>query len=649
MTRHRRILTLAFLVVALGTAGGFGFRAWRAKVMAHQEQMALARAESMLKEGKPAEALALAEVFAKKDASPDWPQIELTALTALQDLPRLSLIFNRTPKRILADEAASVLLAHVFLHARKPTEFARVREDWRGREKRLEAWLALDSDTLLLAEKPREAEKLLRSRTLPGTEDATRLIRLALLAAGHDLPGAWKLVCQAAALEPRNPDIRSFRGQILEATGRIELARVEYVAALVAAPQNPLLRDQLADFYIRNHNHDLALATWTEALGRPALDFIWLKAHFWSRVLRPVNLSSYGQPPAGELEPLVRQVAALQPEQFFDAKTFDQLPRARSYGAQRPEVFWLRLLEALQSPRETDALELLKFDPVRLRSWDPDLAAALYRILYYRQKQSLNPPEFTFTSSVPETNRHSLFVLLENAARQERAAPGHPPPLTPEIVALLRGPNAFSAAVLAAGWREAALQLRSQHQLAAGEPGWLNYGFAQALRLNRSPQTALKFLGPGELPSEPALLQAELLAETGQRAAAVAHLTPLAQLNSGVGFRAAYLLALDAVENHHFDLARQCVARQPLLAKDDAGKELLARLALAEGKPQAAEQIYRGIVTSSVEAKTWFARQAFAQRQWKEARQLTNELLELIPDSPQLRENLLAIDKAEGR
>ena len=78
-------------------------------------------------------------------------------------------------------------------------------------------------------------------------------------------------------------------------------------------------------------------------------------------------------------------------------------------------------------------------------------------------------------------------------------------------------------------------------------------------------------------------------------------------------------------------------------------EELLARLALAEGKTQDAEHIYRGIVGSSVEAKTWFARQAFSQRQWKRARQLTNELLELIPDSAQLRENLLAIDKAEGR
>jgi len=617
--------------------------------MARQEQMALVRAESLLKDGRAADALALVETFARKESGQAWPQVELAALTAMQDLPRLALIFGRTPERILADEEASVLVARAFLHARKPVQFTRVRDAWRGHEKRLDAWLALDSDTLLLAGKQHEADRLLRSQTLPGEADATRLIRLALITASRDPAGAWKLLCQAAALQPRNPDVRSFRAQILEATGRIELARVEYVAALVASPRNPLLRDQLADFYQRNRNHDLALQTWTEALAQPTLDFLWLKVHFWSRVLRPVNLSTFSQPPVGDLEPLVGQLAALKPGRFFDGSAFDQLPRARSYAAQRQEVFWLRLLDALQTRHETAALELLKFEPARLRTWEPDLAAALYRILYYRQKQSLNPPEFVFTSSVPMTNRHSLFVLLEEAARQERAAPGHPPVLAPEVAALLRGPDAFSAAVLAAGWREAALQLRPDAQPVPGEPDWLNYGFAQALRLNRSPQVALQFLGAGPLPPEPDLLRAELLAEEGQREPAREHLAPLAKLKSGVGFRAAYLLALDASENHHLDAARQFVAQQPLLAGDDTGKELLARLALAEGKTQDAEHIYRGIVGSSVEAKTWFARQAFSQRQWKRARQLTNELLELIPDSAQLRENLLAIDKAEGR
>ena len=257
--------------------------------------------------------------------------------------------------------------------------------------------------------------------------------------------------------------------------------------------------------------------------------------------------------------------------------------------------------------REKEAFELFQFQPASLRAWEPDLAAALYRILYYRQKHSLNPRELVFTSDLAETNRPPLFLQVE----------------------------------------EAALTLWKEHPLIPGAPDWLGYGYAQALRLNRSPQAALTFLGTAELAPPLALLRAELLVEVGRRAEALAPLASLARLDSSVGLRAACLLALDAAENHRWEAAREFVLQQPLLAQADLGKELLARLALAQGRTSEAEIIYRGIVGRSVEAKTWFARQAFAQRRWQEARQLTMELLDLIPDSSQLRENLLAIDQAE--
>ena len=647
MARFAKQLALALLALALALAGAGAFRQWRAHAMVRQEQMALARAESLLQAGQAGAALALAESFAKGQAGGPWAKLEMAALTEQQDFPRLALLYERTPERILADEAASLLVARAFLHARKSAEYGRIREAWRGREHPLEGWLALDSDAFLLAGKPRESERLLRSQPLPGPADATRLVRLALVTAKQDLYGAWRLLAQAAALQPQNPDIRSFRAQILEAAGRTELARVEYVAALVAAPQNPLLRDRLADFYLRHRNFDLALDTWTEALARPTLDFLWLKAHFGSRVLRPVNFSSFPPPPKGDLEPLMLQIACLPAHRFFDPNAFAQLSRARNYAAQRPEVFWLRLLDALQMGREKEAFELLQFQPASLRAWEPDLAAALYRILYYRQKHSLNPPELVFTSDLAETNRPPLFLQVEEAARQERTTRGSAPLLSAGLATLLQGPEAFSAALLAAGWREAALTLWKEHPLIPGAPDWLGYGYAQALRLNRSPQAALTFLGTAELAPPLALLQAELLVEVGRRAEALAPLASLARLDSSVGLRAACLLALDAAENHRWEAAREFVLQQPLLAQADLGKELLARLALAQGRTSEAEIIYRGIVGRSVEAKTWFARQAFAQRHWQEARQLTMELLDLIPDSSQLRENLLAIDQAE--
>ena len=649
MNRKRIILLLVVSVIGVASASYFVIPAWRARTIARQEQNALARAEKFLKDGQPAEALRLVEVFAKPNASNSWARIEIAALTGSQNLPRLAQIYDKAPARILASEEASVLLARAFLHARKAADLARLRDQWRGREQRLDAWLVLDSDALLISGKPKEAEKLLKAKALQGEMEATRLTRLALLAANRDLPAAWKLLSQAASLQPRNSDIRSFRAQILETTGNLELARVEYVAALMATTNSPLLRDQLADFYLRAHNHDLAVDTWAEALTLPTLDFIWLKAHFWNRVLRPVKFPEAVPPPAGELGSLIQHIAGLKPGQFFDAKAFQQLPRAQTFAHERPEVFWLRLLDLLQSGQEAAALESLKFEPARLHAWDPDLAGALTRILCFRQNQSLNPAGFTFTSTLRETNRPPLFVLLEKAARQEQTSPQRRATFSPEDAALLRSKNIFSAAFLSAGWREAALALRPNPQLVAGEPDWLVSSFAQAFRINRSPRTALNFLGTGPLPPAADLVRAEILVEEGQRDEARVALQRLAKLDSSVGFRAAFLLALDAAEQPNFALARQQIAQQPRLANSDLGQELLARLALAENHPAEAEQIYRKIVKTSIEAKAWFARQAFAQKHWDEARTLTQELLQIMPDSAQLLENLLAIDQAAAR
>ena len=350
----------------------------------------------------------------------------------------------------------------------------------------------------------------------------------------------------------------------------------------------------------------------------------------------------------GELEPLVGQVAALKPGKFFDAVAFKQARGASLYGAQRPEVFWLRVLDALQTGNEAAALDLLTTEPSRLQAWDPDLAGALARILYFRQKQSLNPPGIACKTAWAETNRPPFFAQLERAAREERTSPDHRVVLGAELRSLLGGSSAFSAALLAAGWREAALQLRRSPQVSPDEPDWLSAAHAEALSLNRSPSVALEFLGAGKLPPASALVRAELLVESGRRDEARPLLRGLAKLDSPAGFRAAFLLALEAVENKDYSLAHQCVTEQPLLAQSDLGKEMLARLALAENRPAEAAEIYRGMVKTSIEAKTWFARQAFAERRWKDAREIINASLELMPDSSQLRESLVAIEKAEA-
>lgn len=647
MTRRRPLIILAILVV-FGIAGVFGFREWRMERRVRREREALENAQTFLKSDKPNEALVLADTYASHSEDPAWIRVRIQAVTKLQLLPRLGLLFDRFPEDVLKDEDASALLARGYLQANMPAQLERVRAAWRGREHRLDTWRMLDADMYLLMGDKRKAEKLLSGSPSTAGTEASRLIRLALVTGDRDPVAACKLLDQAVALEPTNSVARWSRGEVLERMGRVRLARVEYVSALTASPSNLYWRDQLAEFYLRCHNHDLAVETWSETPVKPFPDFIQLKLQFFNRVLRPTPQSSPVATAPGELEPLVRLIETLKPGRFFDSDAFKRLPYAGSYGAQRPEVFWLRLLDNLQTGAEAPALDMFTTEAPRLQSWDPDLAGAVARVLYFRKKQSLNPPGIAFRSMWAETNRPPFFALLERTARDELAAPDHKAKLSPDFSSLLRGSNIFSHLFMTAGWREAAVQLRRTPHVEPGEPDALSAAYAEALSLNRNPAAALDYLGNGALPLATTLVRAELLLEAGRKDDARGQLQGMAKHNSPTGVRAASLLALDAIERKDYAKGRQAVAEQPLLAQSNLGKELLARMALAENRTAEAERIYQGIQGTSIEAKTWLARKAFMEKRWKDARQIINESLELIPDSPQLRETLAAIDKAEA-
>ena len=329
--------------------------------------------------------------------------------------------------------------------------------------------------------------------------------------------------------------------------------------------------------------------------------------------------------------------------QFWQSNSFAALPQARRYAQERQELFWLQLLDLLHNRREAEAQEMLKFNRFRTRSWQPDLEAAVRRILIYRQARSLNAADLVFVSTTPATNQHQFFVQLESLAKQERSVAQFRFP--PEFDALLRGPEAFAAAFLAAGWREAALQLYAGTDLSQ-RPDWLAYGLGQLLRMNRGNRAALTFLDKQKPSPSLGLLSAEILIGDGKAAEGLKRLATLASENSPVGFRASYMLALASLDAGKYDDARGWVSRQPLLVKEIVGVELLARIALRQGQAAEADRLYRTVAKDSIEAKSYLARQAFAQKNWAEARRYTMELIHALPDELTLRENLLAIDKA---
>jgi len=640
-----KILIFTLVLALAGTAGILGLKAWRNSVAIKQEQRAFDQAQKLVTSGQPADAYQLVRSAPLPKSKLAWGELEIAALAGMRDAARLAHIFELTPARVLQNEEASLVLARAYMSGHDSANYGKIRPLWKGHETRWDDWLALDSDLLTLEGKPREAEKLLRSKTLTGKPEAARLERLSLLVAPRDLAQAWQLLDQASQLDPRNTEIRSFRAQILEAIGKPAAAQVEYTAALAADQKNPLLRDQLADFYLRQGNYDFALRLWQACLADPTFDYVWLKTSFWGRMIRPTTVDA-DKVPDGELQPLVRWVASLPAGQFGDTNSFAQLPQARTYEGQRQEVFWLELADDLQHHREAAATDLLKYNQFHNRSWQPDLETALVRILHYRQKRSFNPEGFQYASTVASAERHQFFAKLDALAADEQANGQVQVPA--DLDALLRGPDAFAAAFVAAGWREAALNLCNPDTCPTNEPSWFAYGIAQSLRLNRNDATALAFLARQQPAPELQLLQAELFISDGKTQAGISQLPALAQLKTPVGYRASYLLALACVDGKQYDTARRWVLQNRELASSISGQDLLADIALRAGQTKVAENIYRANLATSELAREYFAKQAYEKKNWAEARRLTAELIRLEPDHLQFRANLQAIDRAEA-
>lgn len=646
MANVKKISAIAAGVVLVAGAAFWGVRAWRMEIVVRQERRAFNKAAELVRAGKPSEALALLRTQTLPDSTLAWPGLEVEALVGLRDVGHLVGIYERGPARILANEEASVLVARAYMQARRAEPAEEVRAKWRGREKRTELWLVYDSDALLVAGRAKDAETLLRTHPQRGTADVARLTRLAILVARRDVSAAFQLLGQAAALDSRDADVRLFRGQVLEAVGKVEAARYEYVAAALTRTNDAFVRDELAEFYRRQGNIELALDTWIQSMPDRAPDYFWLKAGFWSRVvqtriLEPETIAE------GGLQPLAQWLIQLPSGVYFDTNSFALLAQSRRYTTDRQEIFWLQLIDNLQRGREQAAFDLLSFNRFRVASWNPDLESALIRILHYRLKRSLNPTTATLAASeFGDTNRHRFFIELGAAARAERL--GQRPFVDAALDSVLRGPEAFAAAFMAAGWREAALNLRSANDDSGKRPMWLAYGLAQLLRSNRSPKAALEFLNRQGAAPELELLTAETLLQTGENKAALALLKRLAAAPSPVGLRASYILALADLDRGLFDAVSSDIERQPLLATNVLGQELLGRLALRRGQTNEADRIFLAIADKSIEAKAHLARRAFAQKQWKDARQYTTDLLTLLPDRLQLRENLLAIDREEA-
>ena len=89
--------------------------------------------------------------------------------------------------------------------------------------------------------------------------------------------------------------------------------------------------------------------------------------------------------------------------------------------------------------------------------------------------------------------------------------------------------------------------------------------------------------------------------------------------------------------NEAIHTVRERVHACPELAAAPAGREILARIALTEGKPDAALTIYQELGVNSVDAMIYLSKDAFARKNWELARKWTGELARRFPSEPKFR------------
>jgi hypothetical protein len=630
-----------------------GFFAWRSYVIKSQDERSYKNAKDLLEASRPDEAFSLIRGRNRSisdSKSADWLSLEIQALEKLRNIPRLLYLYDRTPGAFSKHEGAALLIARTLLHTGNLEDLAKLQSDWRSRKKRPASWLALAVDALIVEGKLNEAVKVLHSRSFEGPADCARLMRLALLSAKDDLKAAWNYLDRAYFLDPNNPDVRSFRAQILERIGKLPMARVEYVAAHLSDPDNPLLRDQLAEFYRRTGKYGQALETWTRGLENSSVDFIRLKALFWNRVAQPIKFDwAAATPSSGYLQPFLSYLMDLPQGRFWNADVFQDISDARRLLDNRQETFWLRLLQALKEGEESRALEILHSNTFQKKSWNPDIETALKRVLAYRIWGAL--PRMDEEIPVEDSNtalKHQFFNQLNLLARAD-AKNSKTGKIPAGLDQLMRSDEAFAAVFMAGGWIEAALQLHRMPVLPGNFPDWVAYGLTQSQRFNRGNKAALEFAGKQKLSPVMELLMAELMVAAGQAKEGLKKLSALADRDSDVGFRSSWLLVLARLDQGDIAAARKVFSRQPRLKNSVAGKEILARIALVEGKTEEARRMYEALEKVSTEAKAYLAKFAYDSQDWQTARRLTEELLLRFPDRMRLRSNLKAIAEAEGK
>lgn len=597
----RWIFTAAALVIVLAGAAFF----WNKAATERRAAATMAAARGLLAKGRAADAQVLLQATKPPDkASPSraaWFDLQVRAALANRQFELLRRLRSSDPAGFARNPEAVSWLDRIAMA--------------RGDGIPEDAGPILSADKALLAGDALGARQVLESAKLEGGDEVNRLTRLALLDA--DKPEkAWALISQAYAIDPKNADVRTFSANLLEQEGKPELARRDYVAAVVANPQNLRARDNLAEFYLRQQMLPQAVQTWLDTPPADGSAIFYLKAWFWNRVglgsLPPKNPAALGN--------LVASLAALPPGDFWGSEPGLFLIQSRAL-ADRAETLWLPVLQELRAGRDSDALKLLARASPQQAARHAFLRDTLQFLLETRTGAGGNPPP-----DIPETkiSGHPFWKWLNENKSDPEA---------------LRQPWVLPVLFCVSGWLRAGVDICKPADL-AGAPEWAAYAVARAAQITGNPSHLAGFLAASPSKSPAMQLLRGEYAWTDNRTTEGRAILESLLGTPDAGYRAAFLLGLESLARNDAAGARRVIARQPDFAKSVAGREILARAALAEGKEADALAIYNALGDTSDDARIYLARTAYNAKDWSRAEALVRSLIADHPNEPAFADNL---------
>lgn len=470
----RRAAVLAVLI-----GGPLGVVALRRRLRIRRVRRTLAEASQLLSANKPYEAISL--LRASRDAAAggrkrQWEQVFYAAADQGHDLANLADLYERAPELFSANERTALNVCRVQIESGRNESFDALRKSWKGRETAKPSWNLLDAEEMFREGRAPEALALLDRPWPDETHEPVRLARLAFAKSDAEADEAAALAMKALETNPVQAQTHFWAAMTLERAGDLSGALDHFAHAVRLAPRDPFIREGAADFCLRHRKMDVGLRLLTEGLVPPSIDSTWTRFLFWTRVAHPVPGAIDGkEPPPGPLLPLIDFLLGLPPDRFWDERVFHGIAERNAGLQARPEVHWLRVLEALRLRQENQARWLLSFERSGRESWSPAFERALLRIIMYRQVASVGLL-MTQETGVPtrfETS-HPFFEVLDTIARSPGAM------ISPDLDSFLRSEFVFAAACLAAGWEDAAARLRPPGLFPRDAPDWARSLWAQA-------------------------------------------------------------------------------------------------------------------------------------------------------------------------